>query len=78
MQVKLLSVLFAIVSLKMEGDRSLLTMKISVARIYMFIMCLGADLPVSKSFSKEDVLSLHTLRRHLSCKWFISFFIVRL
>ena len=44
---------------------SLLTLKISVARICRFLMCIGTDLSISKSFSKDDVLPLYTMRRQL-------------
>ena len=60
---------FEKLSLKMVEPRSLLILKISAARTCGFLIWIGTDL---------SVLSLYTMRRHLSCKWFILLFIVRL
>ena len=54
-------------SLKMVGVRSLNFLESPAAKIYRFLIRIGTDLSVSRSFSKDNVLSLHTMRRHLSC-----------
>ena len=54
-------------SLKMVGVRSLNFLESTAAKIYRFLIRIGTDLSVSRSFSKDNVLSLHTMRRHLSC-----------
>ena len=74
----ILTLCFEKISLKMVGTRSLLSLKNSVARICRFLMCIGTDLSVSKSFSKADVLSMYTMRRHLWFRCFVLLFIVRL
>ena len=65
-------------SLKMVDGRSPLTLNISVARIYRIVICIGLDLFISKGFSKGDVLSLYSIRTHLSREWSTFLFIVRL
>ena len=56
------------ISLKMVGTRSLLSLKNSAAKIYRFLMCIGTDLSIFKRVSNNDVLSLHSMCRHLLCK----------
>ena len=62
----------------MVGVRSLLYLENPAASTCRFLMCIGIDLSISKSFPKGDVLSLHTMRRLLSSKWLILLFILRL
>ena len=64
--------------LKIVGVRSLISLESPATRTCRSLMCIGTDLSVSKSFPTGDVLSLHTMRRHLSCKWLILLFILRL
>ena len=64
--------------LKIVGARYSISLESPATRTCRFLMCIGADLSVSKSFPTADVLSLHTMRRHLSCKWLILLFILRL
>ena len=64
--------------LKMFDGRSPLTFNISVARIYRILICIGMDLFISKGFSKGDILSLYSIRNHLSREWSTFLFIVRL
>ena len=54
-------------SLKMVGVKSLNFLESPAAKIYRFLICIGTDLSASRRFSKDNVLSLHTMRRHLSC-----------
>ena len=54
--------------LAMVGARSLISLESPAARTCRFLISIGTDLSVSKSFPKDDVLSLHTMRRHLSRK----------
>ena len=52
----------------MLGVRFLLSLERSAARTGRFLMCIGTDLSVSKSFPKDDALSLHTIHRQLFLK----------
>ena len=60
----------------MVGVKSLLSLKYPATRTCRFLICIGTSLFVSKSFPKDDVLPLHTMHRHLSCKWLILLFIL--
>ena len=64
--------------LKMVGAGSLPSLKNYVAKICRFLRCIGTDLSVSKRFSKDEISSLYTMRRHLLCRWFVLLFIVPL
>ena len=54
--------------MKMVGARSSLSLKNSFARICRSLI---SHRSVSISDSKDDILSLYTMRKKLSCKWFI-------
>lgn len=68
----ILNISFSENSLKMVGVRPLLIWNIFIAKIRKFLMCITTDLSVSKSFSKDDVLSFYAIPGHLLCKLYYS------
>ena len=65
-------------SLTSFGDKPLTNLYSSVARTCIFLWCTETELSISKRSVKEVVLSLHIIRKHLSCNLFILLFNVRL
>ena len=48
------------------------TLHIYVEGVCEFLVCMVTDLFFSNNFSTDDVLSLYTMQRHLSCKLVIN------
>ena len=65
-------------SLTSFGDKPLTNFYSSVARTCIFLWCTDTELSISKRSVKEDVLSLHIIRIHLSRNLFILLLNVRL
>ena len=64
-------------SFMISGQRSFLTLNMSMATSWMFLWCTETVPFFNRRSWNDESKSLYTIRRALSCKWFILLFILR-
>ena len=52
-------------------------LNIFVTSIFKFLQSVETDVSCFNSSSKDDVLTMYNRHKHLSCKWLILLFIIR-